>query len=522
VSDGNAKPGRRSDVNEIHIARAKASSSRSPLELLSLPWPFSQLQLLTADEFVKKADEQELRARSRRLDTHALEELHRTGILVPFFRVRLADPDPDDRIDVGDSLTLRHVTSTVEHELFRAAVEGRATDPAHEPFSPWPRERRRHLWPSNDWAYAYSHHQLHGLRCAKAIVAQLEPSFAPKMTTTWELPSNAVPVQGTLDEIARWRGLAVVLSALDTIYWPEIMRTVSYGLGIWREVRAAFDAASTLGWLGVSAAEIADQADDFRFAATFGDVLGDFFDIVRRAKPSAWATLRGPALVAMEERIAAEILHRSTQEVSPTSLAPPGTLLPPLSQQWLGDRPTSLDASLSNLMLSPHPTVVLALEGETEMLLMPRVFELLGIQNNPNFIRIECFGGTTKDLQLLARFAAAPLLGTDRGDHVELDRPLTHFLVLTDAENKYASRADRRRQRLLLLDSITYAVPHDLKADYFGRSAHVVEIQTWGKLPFEFAHFTNSQLAGALLGASTRSFPRGQLARVSWIADLAG
>jgi hypothetical protein len=124
------------------------------------------------------------------------------------------------------------------------------------------------------------------------------------------LPSNAVPSQETIDEIARWRGLAVVLSALDSAYWPEIMRTISFGVAVWREVRNAFDAASTLAWLGVSAEEIAQQANDFRFSANFGDVLGDFYDIVRRAKPTAWATLRGPALVAMEDRIAAEVLHR--------------------------------------------------------------------------------------------------------------------------------------------------------------------------------------------------------------------
>ncbi|MHB8294338.1 MAG: hypothetical protein ACYDH5_06850 [Acidimicrobiales bacterium] len=498
-------------MSEVRIARAKASSTRSTLDLLWLPWPFSQLQLLTADEFVKKAEEQ-VRGRGWRLDVGALEELHRTGVLVPFFRVRLGDPDPDERIDVAGSLTRRHVTSTVESELFRAAVDGRATDPGTEPFSPWPREQRQYLWPSNDWAFVYSHHQLHCLRRTKAIVTQLERSVTPKAPITWGLPSSALPSQDTLDEIARWRGLAIVLSALDTIYWPEIMRTVSYDLRIWREVRAAFDATATLDWLGVSLTEVAEQADDFRFAATFGDVLGDFFDVVRRAKPSAWVTLRGPALVAMEDRIAAEILHRTAEEISPTAPAPGGTLPAPLSQQWLGDRPRSLDASLSNLLLSPHPTVVLALEGETEMLLMRRAFELLGIRDDPNFIRIECFGGTKKDLQLLARFAAAPLLGADRGNLVELDRPLTHFLVLTDAENKYATGPDRRKQRLLLLDSITYAVPKDLRADYYGRSAHVVEIRTWGRLPFEFAHFSDTQLASTLIGESTRTFPGGQAA----------
>lgn len=498
-------------IGVVVIPRAKASSPRNTLDLLSLPWPFSQLQLLTADQFVKKAEDQELRGSGWRLDDRALEELHRTGVLVPLFRVRLGDPAPDQRVDVADSLTFRHVTSTVEHELFLAALEGRATDPGREPFAPWPRQPRRQLWPTNDWAFAYSHHQLHGLRRAKAIVAELQPSIAPGVPTSWELPLRAVPAGEAHDEIARWRGLAIVLSALDTIYWPRIMRTVSR-IAVWREVHSGFDPTATLAWLGVTPAEVAEQADDFRLTASFGDVLGDFFDIVRRANPSAWSTLRGPALVAMEERVAAEILHRIAEDVSPTPPAPARGLPLPISQQWLGDRPSSLDAALSDLQLSPHPAVVLALEGETEMLLMPRLFELLGIPDTPNFIRIECFGGTTKDLLLLARFAAAPMLGTDRGDFVELARPLTHFLVLTDAENKYGNRKERRRQRLLLLDSITQSLPNDLKSDYFGRSANVVEIRTWGRLPFEFAHFSDAQLARAMLSASTRTFPGGQSA----------
>lgn len=499
-------------TSNVRIPRAKASSSRSTVELLSLPWPFSQLQLLAAEEFVKEAEKQRVRPKAWRLDDCALEELHRTGVLVPFYRVRLEDPDPEQRLDLRESLTLRHVPSTVTNELFRAAIDGRVTDPGEEPFAPWPREHRRYRWPTKDWEFLYSHHQLHGLRRASALVAQLEPSATPNEPVTWELPASALPSQEALDEVARWRGLAVVLSAFDTIYLPEIMHTISFDAAVWREVRVAHDAAATLAWLGVTIDEVTGQADDFRFSAHFGDVLGDFYDIVRRAKPSAWATLGGPALVAMEERVAADLLHRAVEEVRPTPPPPAETLHQPLSHQWLGERPSSLDASLGELLLSPHPSVVLALEGETEMLLMPRVFDTLGIQQNPNFIRIECFGGTTKDLQLLARFASAPLLGVDRGEFVELDRPLTHFLVLTDAENKYSSAALRREQRRLLLDSITYALPNDLKADYYGRSAHVVEIRTWGKLPFEFAHFRDQQLATAILDASSRTHPGGQAA----------
>lgn len=218
------------------------------------------------------------------------------------------------------------------------------------------------------------------------------------------------------------------------------------------------------------------------------------------------------AMVAYEDGFAADLLHRAVEDVRPSAPPPPGALKQPLSHQWLSDRPSSLDASLADVLLSPHPSVVLALERETQMLLMPRVFEVLGIEVDPHFIRIECFGGTKKDLQLLARFAAAPLLGTDRGEFVELARPVTHFLVLTDAENKYRTPTMRCEQRRLLLDSITYSLPKDLKADYYSRGTHVVEIRAWGKYPFEFAHFDNKQLAHAIVSASRLTHPGGAAA----------
>lgn len=40
----------------------------------------------------------------RGLDKGALEELRRTEVLVPFFRVRLVDPDPDQRLEFPTGL----------------------------------------------------------------------------------------------------------------------------------------------------------------------------------------------------------------------------------------------------------------------------------------------------------------------------------------------------------------------------------------------------------------------------------
>jgi hypothetical protein len=184
----------------------------------------------------------------------------------------------------------------------------------------------------------------------------------------------------------------------------------------------------------------------------------------------------------MDRRLAADILDRYADDVAPGR----PTYTPGLSQQGLRDRPDSLDAALTDLRLSPFPALVLGLEGATEWELVPRVLELLGIRKDRDFIQLVDFGGTTKDLSLLARYAAEPVLGRDYGTGVALDRPLTRFLVLTDAENKYRTVADRRYQRKLLLDSLTVNVPPDLRHDLYidRKKDRVVEIKTWGRLPF--------------------------------------
>lgn len=56
-----------------------------------------------------------------------------------------------------------------------------------------------------------------------------------------------------------------------------------------------------------------------------------------------------------------------------------------------------------------------------------------------------------------------------------------------------------------------------MRSDYYVNTqrGRVVEIVTWGKLPFEFAHFTDPELADAMLSAATAPYrhDRSRLAR---------
>jgi hypothetical protein len=444
------------------------------------------------------------------INEQTLQELHRGGVLVPLFRVDLT-PRPDaSAIDISASLTAKHVFTTHINELFRAAAEGRASDPTEVGFEPWPTERRRTLWPSVETGYLYSRHQLLGLDAVRSFIADLKPR-ADGRNVTWHLEDADLPNALTLGTIASWRQLAIVLSALDTYYWPQITHQLVHDRDIWQQAFQAFDRPRMLDWLGLTLEQIERQITSLLTTASFTDDTGEFYDLIRRASADAWKSLAGDAAVAMDYRLGADILSRFAEDLNPGGDYV-GAQYVPLTQEGLSARPESLDAVLTHLRVSPFPALVICLEGATEYKLVPRVMTTLGIQWDDNRLRFVDGGGTNADLSLLGRYAAEPLIGRDLGDHVVLDRPLTRFLVMTDAENKYRTPADRRYQRKLLLDSLTKNVPKDLAGNYYinTRRGRIVDIVTWGKLPFEFAHFTDRQLADAMLKTAQVPHPQGR------------
>jgi hypothetical protein len=498
-----------SGVRIIHtVSETVAATSRSSLDLLALPFPFSQVSLLTADEFLKAAACRRIKMRADRdLDISGLEELHKHEVLVPMFGVGIGDGDPTRRIDTTHSSTRQHLHTTIISQLYAAAEDGRLTDPSTEPFEEWPTERARTLWPSKERGYLYSYHQLLGLERARSLVGALRPTERVGYRSIWHLDAIDLPNDRAKRGLASWRSLAITLSAIDTRVWPFITQVIFNSDEVWRSTNLSQDPGALLDWLGISAKHLRDQALDLRVSADFDDVLGDFYDLVRRANPRAWMTLRGEARTAMDSRMAAEALDRFTDELPEGEQAEAPQPKVNLSLQGLSVRERSLDAVLTDLQVSPHPALVIGLEGATEMSIVPRVMKVLGIRDDPTRMRLVNFGGTKTSLALLARFAAEPVLGEDYGESVMLDRPVTRFLVLTDAENNYKTPEARCRQRKLLLDSIITPLPRDLRHDLYSEEACLVEIMTWGRYPWEFAHFTDDELADGLLQVAGKPYP---------------
>ncbi len=149
--------------------------------------------------------------------------------------------------------------------------------------------------------------------------------------------------------------------------------------------------------------------------------------------------------------------------------------------------------------LSPHPALVLVLEGATEMTVIPRVMDMLNTPREAGFIELVNGGGVGRDFGFLAAYIAAPKLGESISDAIALTRPATRFLVVLDPEGPFATPEMREGKRQDWVEQInqtilaTYGTP-------IARSEldQMVLVDTWGAA-FEFAHFTDEEIAGAIL-----------------------
>ncbi|SOD73545.1 hypothetical protein SAMN05892883_2837 [Jatrophihabitans sp. GAS493] len=177
------------------VPTALATSSRSSLDLLHLPYPFSQVPLLTASDMLDAAKIRRITmAGDWDLTIDGLQELHRYRILVPMYCVRLTNARvPEPSLNLTKSLTAQHCHTTIPQALYRAAVEGRLSDPATVPFRSWPTRRKQTAWPTVERAYLYSQHQLIGLRRARGFVSSLRPYKGPDRRGVWRLDPAAQP-----------------------------------------------------------------------------------------------------------------------------------------------------------------------------------------------------------------------------------------------------------------------------------------------------------------------------------------
>jgi len=453
-------------------------SAASTLPLLSVDFAFSQVPLLSSHEFRDEAGRQW----DQRITIEDLEDLRRRELLVPLYRVdddRLvpASPHPDDPSRIA---------------LF--SRKGMVRDPADEDPALWSYHQPDDASP--DWwnGYLYSRWQLLGLRDALRGRRNMDI-----------LPDDGA--DRTLAAIQRQEHLA--LASLSDRYFPSIIGRITYSSSAEREGLAAarrdIGPAARLAAAGYQPERLRTTAEFLLSRAHQHDPLREWWDLVRLSDANGWFRLRGAALEAMWQRIAAEVLLRAHEELAETGEIGPLPAVESEPRVWsplldrIGEQPHSdgISRSLAKLGLSPQPEVVLVIEGETEMTHIPPLLVELGI-GQPRHVRIMNQRTSSDSPRQLARYIA-PSLGRTLGDSQLIEAGPTALVVAMDAEGRHwGTQAQRDRSLRQLRASVRAEVVAqggeltDTELDV------LVQLHTWGDQKYELANFTDAQLETAI------------------------
>ncbi len=415
-------------------------------------------------------------------------------------------------VDVSKSRIPDLKNSGIESRLIAPASRGELADPANSRFRLWARTNRKQVQPDAHPGLYFSRHQLLLLPHIQEFIDQHHTYCVGRSATTvrsyQRLDPKNLPDTGFEPACAEWRSLAVILSSLDTIVLPELYQQLSWPEQ-WSEVRDDFDASAVLAWLGLAPSDALALAERLLWSAHNLDENGDLYDVIRRAAPDAWEALSGKSLMAHDLRVAAEILIRVVEMADGTENYE-DVEYKPVGAQRLSTRGRDLDDVLTTKGLSPHPSLVVIVEGETELWLFPQVMATLATPLKADRIRVENRGGLDDPVALLARYAARPVLGAATDQWVMLTRPLTRVLVLADPEKDYATEQLQERQRNLIAQSIVTELPADLHADLLADGSELVTVRSWPDGPFEFSHFSDEELADGLLAMALVDYPDGR------------
>jgi antitoxin component HigA of HigAB toxin-antitoxin module len=465
-----------------------------------MPWVFTQGHPLDTESLIAEAEK-----RGIKLDLPMLRELYRHGLLVPFVEVtsrRVREPHaPDGPEPIAGSSRLL--------EIRQARDTGCLRDLSAEPF-------KRHLQFTRDvqkpprwWnGFIYSRYQLLALRELKGVLDGRRYQMRGGRRAV-RLPA---PHPMLLDRMGYLRKIVVAVTALEARYLPkldsEMIHLLNADVEGWEAYREQFDPAQMRDWLQYPADQVRQDAEGLLTSASRLDQYGtEWSQLIRRAPARARKDFKDAALQAVDLRIAAEILLLFYEDLAGRGQA---AELPDLTGQlgWhplaerISFRSQTLDENLDDLGVSPHPRVVLALEGDAEMCHAQRVQAALDFTDAPEMIRMLKLGAANRDLAKLAALAAAPLVsqklpGTSAWN---LIKPFTSLYVAVDPDPPFTSAERVARERAKILNEIKDV----LKAQGVERPNpdeldRLVKIQTWDAPCYEFAHFTDEELADGIM-----------------------
>lgn len=407
------------------------------------------------------------------------------GLLVPMFRV-------DDEPSIGRRLPL---PSEDRSRIAHYAREGQLRDPGSEGHSSyWAFVRPPN---AGDWwdGYFYSKWQLLGLRDA----------LGARSMRSW------VPLGQLRAQAGRLRQEHAALAALSTRHFPSIVGQVlsqdGNGFESIAESRRAFDDQARLASVLFDPRELQSSAELLLGRAHSGDPLAEWWPAVRHSDHRGCFKLKGLALEAIWQRIAAEMLLRAHESVAEIGLLPPLKPTVGASRFWhplfdrIGDRGRKsevegLEQALSALGLAPQPRVVLVVEGKTEQIHVTALLEDLGLGQSRN-VRLVVQSTSSDWPHQLAKFIA-PRLGEVRAGRHTLSAPPSALVVAMDPEGPWSSDDKRSTKRKSLQELVKAEVDAQGGEITAAELDTLVQVRTWGQQKYELANFTDSEIEAAM------------------------
>jgi hypothetical protein len=468
-------------------------------ELLDTPFAFATRWLKTPREFVSYADSLGLHVNER-----TLERLHTGGLLQPIFGVRrdveainqaILDKHPGAH-------AFGHQTTSWPDQLRELHRSGRLYDPATLPEAQprWVDHETEGIKFRSDW-FLYSAFQIIGLKQA---------------LRSRDLPEGSAYRETALQETAAIRRTVRLLLALEPRFHseligllPEMSDESIWDFYEWIDDRTVSSKIlSSMGW---TADEAETTGRDLVRDADSIDPLRDWLDLVSQVGPNRRKDLKGAALFALELRYAAEALFRAAAEANAETTEEQTARLHqdrrgrPRRLIELGD----LDGTLTRYGISPHPSLLLVVEGATEKYVIPAVMQALGFTVAPNFIRVVDRHGVGQSLTPLLDHALVPYTGTPEPDgRIPLHRPVTRLLVVTDPEGKLTTDEQRTKAVNGWKAQIEQSLPKGPVRSSV--ATHIlddlVHLETWNDqgASFEFAHFSDHEIASAIAAQDKR------------------
>jgi hypothetical protein len=496
------------DHDELIIATADRREANvvSSVAVASLPWAFTQNRPLGTSDFISEA-----KRRGFDFDVSVMRELYRHNLVVPFVYVspRQAGPIPEPVIYEPSP------HSSWMTELRHGRDRGRLCDLAAIPFRPRLRFEPKEGYSTRYWwnGLLYSRYQVLALPELQSVLNGRRYRRRNKQVVSW-LPK---PHEFVLEGAAKFRRIAIVLTALEARYLPKLDHEWLYLVNTdeeeWRQYRDSFDPVAIAARLRYPAAQARQDAEWLLLRAHNIDPVGSSWSqLMRRAPRRAWNDLKNGALLAMDYREAAELLLRFYEDLVERGQAEPLPTIPDISwhplHERLSYRRQTLDQNLMELGISPHPRVVLAVEGDTEQVHAPLVWQALGYPDAPELMRLLKLGSVDRDLEKVAALAAAPLVGGEIGGPDEgwwLIKPPTRLLVSVDPEGRQFGSLERvERTRVKIIQEIKAVLQAqgvtNAKASEIDE---LVGIRTWSASCYEFAHFSDEELADGIMAIHT-------------------